>query len=77
MHICTIYTKMRVRKTLFYLKNDLIRLKKKQLSKEDVIKKLNLLSNIYRKYDFSTEDLEIKKSLEDFWLDYIKEDTNA
>lgn len=77
MHICTIYTKMRVRKTLFYLKNDLIRLKKKQLSKEDVIKKLNLLSNTYRKYDFSTEDLEIKKSLEDFWLDYIKEDTNA
>ena len=77
MHICTIYTKMRVRKTIFYLKNDLIRLKKKQLSKEDVIKKLNLLSNIYRKYDFSTEDLEIKKSLEDFWLDYIKEDTNA
>lgn len=68
---------MRVRKTLFYLKNDLIRLKKKQLSKEDVIKKLNLLSNTYRKYDFSTEDLEIKKSLEDFWLDYIKEDTNA
>ena len=68
---------MRVRKTIFYLKNDLIRLKKKQLNKEDVIKKLNLLSNIYRRYDFSTEDLEIKKSLEDFWLDYIKEDTNA
>ena len=77
MHICTIYTKMRVRKTIFYLKNDLIRLKKKQLNKEDVIKNLNLLSIIYRRYDFSTEDLEIKKSLEDFWLDYIKEDTNA
>lgn len=77
MRICTIYTKMRVRKTIFYLKNDLIRLKKKQLSKEGVIKKLNLLSNTYRKYDFSTEDLEIKKSLEDFWLDYIKEETNA
>ena len=68
---------MRVRKTIFYLKNDLIRLKKKQLSKGDVIKKLNLLSNTYRKYDFSTEDLEIKKALEDFWLDYIKEGTNA